>query len=322
MKTRLAFLCLVSILLLILAPFALASTTWYVDGANGNDGNNCKTRQTACKTIEHAISLALSGDTIGIGPATYTENLTIGISLRIIGSGAPSTIIDGGGFNTVVVISTEGANVTLSKVTIRNGRGNYGGGISNLGTLTINSSTITGNIASDGGAMELWYGGTVTINNSTIAGNSATYGGGVDLTHGGTATINNSTIAANSSGIISFDGSSATFQNSILANNTGGNCSGTTISTGYNLSSDNTCNFNGAGDMNNTNAKLGNLGNHGGPTQTIPLLEGSPAIDAGNPNGCTDGNGHLLKIDQRGYPRPDKEDTGGCDMGAYERQSD
>ena len=39
---------------------------------------------------------------------------------------------------------------------------------------------------------------------------------------------------------------------------------------------------------------------------------GSPAIDTGNPNGCTDGLGHLLKRDQRGQPRPDKEDTGGC----------
>ena len=74
--------------------------------------------------------------------------------------------------------------------------------------------------------------------------------------------------------------------------------------------------------MNNTDPKLGTLGDYGGPTQTIPLLAGSPAIDAGNPNGCTDANGDLLKTDQRGYPRPDKEDTGGCDMGSYERQKD
>ena len=60
----------------------------------------------------------------------------------------------------------------------------------------------------------------------------------------------------------------------------------------------------------------------GGPTQTIPLLPGSPAIDAGNPNGCTDSQGHLLKTDQRGMPRPDREDQTGCDMGAYERQCD
>jgi hypothetical protein len=74
--------------------------------------------------------------------------------------------------------------------------------------------------------------------------------------------------------------------------------------------------------MNSTNPKLGTLGYHGGPTQTIPLREGIPAIDAGNPNGCTDGKGNLLKTDQRGYPRPDKEDVGGCDIGAYEKQSD
>jgi hypothetical protein len=38
-------------LFLALAPSALASTTWYVDGVNGNDGNNCTSAQTACKTI-------------------------------------------------------------------------------------------------------------------------------------------------------------------------------------------------------------------------------------------------------------------------------
>jgi hypothetical protein len=93
-------------------------------------------------------------------------------------------------------------------------------------------------------------------------------------------------------------------------------------SKGYNLSSDNSCNFNGPGDLNNTDPKLGTYGNYGGPTQTIPLLAGSPAIDAGNPKGCTDSNGHLLTTDQRGYPRPDTEDKTGCDIGAYEGQSD
>jgi hypothetical protein len=52
------------------------------------------------------------------------------------------------------------------------------------------------------------------------------------------------------------------------------------------------------------------------------LLPGSPAIDAGNPNGCTDSEGHLLTTDQRGWARPGKDDTGGCDMGAFERQKD
>jgi hypothetical protein len=93
-------------------------------------------------------------------------------------------------------------------------------------------------------------------------------------------------------------------------------------SSGYNLSSDNTCKFNNSGDLNTTDPMLGPLQNNGGPTQTMALLSGSPASDSGNPSGCTDGQGHLLKTDQRGAPRPDTEDTGGCDRGAYERQSD
>jgi hypothetical protein len=32
----------------------------------------------------------------------------------------------------------------------------------------------------------------------------------------------------------------------------------------------------------------------------MALLAGSPAIDAGNPGGCTDDRGRLLKTDQRG----------------------
>ena len=107
-----------------------------------------------------------------------------------------------------------------------------------------------------------------------------------------------------------------------VGNFKGGNCAGTIDSHGYNLSSDSTCNFNGPGDMNGINPMLGTLGNNGGPTQTMTLPSGSPAIDAGNPNGCTDGAGHLLKTDQRGFPRPNNEDSGGCDIGAFERQSD
>ena len=386
-------------LFLVLAPAAIASTTWYVDGVNGSDNNNCKTPQTACKTIGHAISLASSGDSIMVAAATYTEwNLTINFNLKIVGSGAARTIIDGtrnGARHAIVInIPNSGPDVTVSNVTIRNahrgvfneatltlndstingnfpfsGIGNYGtmtlnrstlsrngssgldgyysngGGIENSGILTVNNSTISenstrGNYVCGGG---IYNGGTLTINNSTLQGNRArgasnSSGGGID--NEGSVVLNNSILSGNSATIYGGDGYgggisyggcveagsqayATTLQNSIIADNKGGNCYGTMTSKGYNLSSDKTCNFDGLGDLNNTVPKLGKLGNYGGPTQTIPLLPGSPAIDAGNPNGCTDGQGNLLKTDQRGKPRPDKEDHGiGCDMGAYERQSD
>ena len=76
---------------------------------------------------------------------------------------------------------------------------------------------------------------TATISNVTIAGNTwrANSGGGGGVYNLGTVT----------------------FQNSIVANSSsGGNCNGTS---GYNLSSDNTCNFSGPGDLNNTDPRLG-----------------------------------------------------------------
>ena len=346
-------------LFLALAPTSLASNTWYVNAVSGSDSNDCKTPTTASRTIGHAISLAASGDSISVAAAVYRENLTIGINLKLVGAGATTTIIDGGGHGTVVTIS--GQNVALSRVTIQDGDANTGGGIYNLGTLvltntvvsqnlaalggggiyntgilTINNSSITGNRAvvssgngATGGGIDNT--GTLTINNSTFNGNSTGNGntsgvGGVIENFFGTLTINNSTLSGNSAtgfggGIYTYFGI-VTLQNSIVANNAGGNCFGTMTSNGYNLSSDGTCNLIGTGDLNNTDPKLGPLGNYGGPTQTQALLSGSPAIDAGNPTGCTDGSGNLLKTDQRGKPRPDKEDTGGCDMGAYERQSD
>jgi hypothetical protein len=400
MKHKLTFSSLlVMAFFLALAPAALACT-WYVDGVNGNDNNNCKTAQTACQTIGHAISRAKQNNSIKVAAATYTENLTISFSLKIVGSGAATTIIDGGGKGTVV--ATSGTNVTLSKLTIRNGSAQDGGGVKNIGVLTINHCTINGNSAScangcgggihNGGTLTLnnstisgnvsaYYGGgvtnfgTLTIDHSTLSGNSAVFGGSIYNTFGtlkidrstlsgnsayggsgiynariltinnstisgnvsdnfgggienwGPLTINNSTLSGNSArlvGGIFNHGATATLQNTIVANSpSGGNCGGDTMtSNGYNLSSDGTCNFNNTGDMNNTDPKLGQLRNNGGPTQTIRLLPASPAIDAGNPNGCTDDQGHLLTTDQRGWPRPGKDDTGGCDMGAFERQKD
>jgi hypothetical protein len=151
---------------------------------------------TACKTIKHSISLASSGDSIIVAAGTYTENLTIGFSLRITGSGATTTIIDGGGAARVVTITNTSAFVMLSKITIRNGHAQTGAGVSNSGVLTIANGTISGNTAFFGTGGGISNSGVLTITNATISGNKAFFrGGGVDNV--GRLTVNNSTISGN-----------------------------------------------------------------------------------------------------------------------------
>jgi hypothetical protein len=242
--------------------------------------------------------------TLTVNNSTVSQNKTVGIA-------------GGGGIYS-------GGSLAINNSMITGNGSALGGGVAVRGPLTINKSTLTANTASQGGG--LYDEGFVVIINSTLSGNTAVDEGGGGVSNVGTLAIYNSTVTGNSAvqgGDIFNNGGGAFLQNSIVANSLkGGNCSGAITSFGHNLSSDNTCNLSGAGDFNNVDPKLGPLQNNGGPTPTHALLSGSPAIDSGNPTGCTDSGGSLLKTDQRGQPRPDKEDIGGCDIGAYESQTD
>ncbi len=107
----------------------------------------------------------------------------------------------------------------------------------------------------------------------------------------------------------SLRGAGAVLANSILSGNAPGtNGSGTITDAGHNLSSDASCAFTNTGSMNNTDPLLGSLTNNGGPTLTMALLPGSPAIDTGNTS--------LAPLtDQRGFPRPAGS---AADIGAFE----
>jgi hypothetical protein len=96
--------------------------------------------------------------------------------------------------------------------------------------------------------------------------------------------------------------------NTILAGNAPSNGSGPITDAGHNLSSDNSCAFMNVGSLNNTDPMLGPLADNGGPTLTMALLPGSPAIDAGD-------DAAAPPTDQRGAPRPFGAAT---DIGAYE----
>jgi fibronectin-binding autotransporter adhesin len=317
-------------------------------------------------TLRYAIAQANAGtcDTIvfnlGSYPATITltqGQLEINTSnpITISGPGATNLAISGNNVTRVFLIDP-GATVSISGLTISSGNslsgggiaiatatvtitnstfsGNYaayGGGINNsAGRLTVTNSTFSGNSASVGGGLLNDGGGMVTVTNSTFSGNFGNNGGGIYS--GATATVTNSTFSGNNGTAIE-SGGTATVKNTLLANSEQGpapipvgNCNGTFISDGYNLSDDASCSsfFTAAGDLNNTPAGLdpGGLKNNGGPTQTIAILPSSPAFNAiplSPTNYCTDMAGNPVTTDQRGVSRPQ---VSACSIGAFEYSSD
>ena len=196
--------------------------------------------------------------------------------------------------------------------------GTGGGLYENGGTLTVTNSTIAGNSAGGVGAGIDENAGTLNAVNCTIADNTEPstgdgFGGGLNVDQG-TATLNNTIIALNTDGT----GSGATPDNLYLDG------SGTVSSASAN-------NLIGAGGGNSglTNGSngnqvgvadpgLGTLADNGGPTQTIALLAGSPAIDAGKNSLAVDPQGDPLTTDQRGTGFP-RIVNGTVDIGAFER---
>src|SRR5205823_14147124 len=103
----------------------------------------------------------------------------------------------------------------------------------------------------------------------------------------------------------------------------GSNFSGSITVGGQNIDDGTTCGFTGTNCAStgtsfcNTNPLLdpAGLASNGGPTQTIALEAGSPAINAGNETVCA--APPVENLDQRGFFRPGMGATN-CSIGAYE----
>ncbi|MEN8819792.1 MAG: right-handed parallel beta-helix repeat-containing protein [Abyssibacter sp.] len=163
-----------------------------------------------------------------------------------------------------------------------------------------------------GGGVDIRGIGTV-IRNSTIAFNEA-HDGGAGL-HFDTAYVD--ALPDPVTGALAVPHFDVILENTIIAHNLAevaqGDCLATVglsriLSQGHNLDSDGSCGLDQAGDLIALAPMLGELANHGGPTDTLALMPASPARGAGNPATCT------LR-DQRGVAR-DADSV--CDIGAFE----
>jgi len=207
-----------------------------------------------------------------------------------------------------------------------NGGSSYGGGLFNGGTAgavncTFFANVVTGGNGGHGGPA---WSGSYTDPTGRIwpvggpagpdgAGGSAvaclcSTNGGLALTN---CTLAFSTAWGGGNGAQLIGGVSATgafIVNTLFAANSPVACvSGAIVDGGHNLNSDASCPFTDPTSLSNTDPLLGPLADNGGPTLTMALLPGSPAIGAGD-------SASAPPTDQRGFPRP----SNSPDIGAYQ----
>jgi predicted outer membrane repeat protein len=280
--------------------------------------------------------IANDGGTLTVSNSTVSANSASGILSPYgggISSTGPLTVTDsiissnsaalGGG-----IYSTRTLTVSNSRFLSNTAFGSLvgsGGGIYNFGTGTVTGSAFTSNQSfQGGGAIANGNDVGLTVRSSTFNNNSSRFGGAIE--NFGMLTVVGSTLTANRTtsqvggGLI--NSGTVHLQDTIVAGNvatSGPDISGSVEATsGYNLVG-NGSGMTGISDGVNHNQvgtaaspidpQLAPLGYYGGPTQTYPLLPGSPALGTGDPT--------ITGTDQRGQPLP----GAGNDIGAFQSQA-
>jgi predicted outer membrane repeat protein len=265
-------------------------------GAIEDEATQCHTSRPACGQATVTQTTFTNNSSTQFGGGAFESQLdTTTLPLCQPTWPQPASCQELGGAHDTFIGDTFSGNRAMTE----------GGGIANFGTTSVTNSSL--------------------FNNSIVGTGPSGDDGGGGVQNTGTITITQTTLYANTSlfgaNVHDFNDSHqsgppvTTLRMSIVANGVNGqNCSGSAGMTdgGYNLDTGSSCGFASAnGSVSNTNPQVGPLQSNGGPTQTMALTLGSPAVDAipGTLAGCSG------SVDQRGITRPQGK---GCDIGAFE----
>lgn len=221
--------------------------------------------------------------TLGIATTTFLENRAH------IGGGALFVAAPTGEFAAADIATS----VFQGNVAYAGSATTLGGAIRNAGTLSVANTTFYGNSATSAGAIH--DSGYAAVSFATFLNNE---GAAHDLQVAGNAAVEvKSSIFATAP----FSG----IANCIVAD------TANVAWYGRSISADASCG--GGANLTGTGAGVAVLlADNGGPTQTLRLAAGSPAVAAAAD--CSDVYGNALGTDQRGSPRPPQN----CDAGAYD----
>jgi hypothetical protein len=326
--------------------FANASLTI----SNGSTiGNNISLSYFGGGIFNYEATLTVNNSTINNNFCTFIGAGIMDFLGSVTGtgdtfSGNGSSSVQGGG--AIYMIAD---TVNLTSCIFTGNQADYGAGIyADTGsTLILSQSTIQQSTAQNDGGAIYAAGQQAYISNTTIANNTADgHGGGI--VGAGLLTLVNDTIALNIADAVNGGGGlyissgDTTAYNTIVATNTANNGSNVQtpndvlgnfdqgIAGGQTLSSNDLIGTGGSGGLTNgangnqvgAFPNLGPLQYNGGPTglNTMALLSGSSAINAGNNTLARNVNNAALTTDERGTGFP-RIFNGTVDIGAYELQT-
>jgi Zn-dependent metalloprotease len=214
--------------------FDLRNLAWFVR-PDGDDLNDCATPSTPCATINGILLKIENGDTVNVASGVYVytsgtihQNYVALVEKDVIllgGWDSTFTSRDGysiiDGENAHAGMYTAGANVTVDRFILQNGKSiGFGGGLNNGKTLTVSNSIIRNNVADSWGG-GIMNSGTLTLDHVIIYNNRSGEGGGI-YNAGNALTIKYSAIFSNTSdyggGIYSRTGSSKIYNSTINGN--------------------------------------------------------------------------------------------------------
>jgi hypothetical protein len=263
-------------------------------------------------------------DIIGPGAGLLTIDMPSSYCSTVVNEG--SAELDGltiSGNSNGGGIENQWGTLQLKECTISGNVGAWGGGIYNRGILDLTDSTISGNTANDnGGGIYNYRDGSADIVDCTISGNQAVSGEGGGIYNYDTSVLvlTDSTIAGNSApeggGVFNSNGPQ-TIDGSIIANNSGGDLAGSFTGTNNLIGDATIASISPSSETNlQASAYLGALNYYGGSTETMPPLNGSPAMGAGAV--FNDDTGNAIVTDQRGFPLPT---SSAPNIGSFQTQS-
>ncbi len=297
----------------------IASSTIAANSATAGSGGGLHvsgtfTNDLNLTTVTIGGATPADGNTAGTNGGGVNVNAGIGGTVNFLGAvnniiRNNTAAVAGGGINVI-----SGSLVATVTTLQQNAATGNGGGLNvTAGSANITRTTFDANVSGANGGGIAVTAGSLTLNNDTIAGNQAANGGGIAIIGASLNSITNVTVAANtattSTGGIRLVAGTTSIQNTLVGTNTSPDISanpGTITDLGNNLFQSSTgVAFNGSNVL-GLNPRVAALGTYGGPNQTVALLPGSPAINAGTGAGA----------DQRGLAV-----FGGTkDIGAFESQ--